>query len=247
MSESGKVKEPVWSSQAEYDALRFVTPESPCPYLLGKLARNEVYLADGLDGQAYSALLARGFRRSGRVVYRPRCRTCRECRQLRIPVTEFRPSRSQRRVWRRNSDVRVEQRKPIPTPEKYDLYHRYLNDRHDGTMSDSFDAFVAFLYDSPFDTIEFQYYLGQRLVGVSLVDRCSDGLSSVYMYFDPAESARSLGSYSAMWEIDICRREGLPYYYFGYYVAQSEPMSYKARFRPNQVLVADQRWITLRT
>jgi len=236
----------VTSAQGEYDTLRFVSNERPCPYLAGQPARHEAYLVEGLEPAAYERLLARGFRRSGRVVYRPRCRACDKCRQLRIPVEEFHPSASMRRVLRRNTDVSVEIGRPELSEDKFALYQRYLGAQHDGSMSQSLESFQDFLYDSPTDTYEFRYRLGVRLLGISIADRVPGGLSSVYMYFDPEYAARSPGTFSIIREIEFCRRERLPYYYLGYFVAGSRAMEYKARFRPNEILVGDNRWLTFR-
>ncbi len=246
MTESAPTDETVSSQQAAYDTLRNVTPETPCPYLPGRDSRNEVYSADQLDGAFYEALLARGFRRSGRIVFRPRCRGCHECRQLRVLVDEFTPSRSMRRVLRRNADVRVDVAESMATAEKFAIYQRYLDGQHDNTMSRSYDAFHDFLYDSPMETFEFQYHLGERLIGVSVVDKCPGGLSSVYMYFDPDHRERSLGTFSVEKEIRYCQEEGLSYYYLGFYVAQGKTMAYKARFRPNQILAGVDHWVSLR-
>ena len=246
MTEPAPNDEPISSPQAAYDTLHNVTSEAPCPYLPGSRSRNEVYRADELDGAFYESLMARGFRRSGRVVFRPRCRGCTECRQLRVMVNEFTPSRSMRRVVRRNVDVRVDVAESIPTAQKFALYQRYLDGQHDDTMSRSYDAFHGFLYDSPMETFEFQYHVGDRLIGVSVVDRCPGGLSSAYMYFDPDFRERSLGTFSVLREIGYCQEEGLSYYYLGFYVAQGKTMAYKARFRPNQILVGGDLWVSLR-
>src|SRR5262249_31948575 len=148
------------------------SPESPCSYLPGRMSRSEVYRADRLDGAMYEKLLARGFRRAGRIVYRPRCRGCHECRQIRIPVEDFSASHSLRRVWQRNSDVVVSTGRPQVDAEKHELFCRYLDAKHDGTMSREFDALQDFLYDSPTSTQEFGYRIADRLVGVSIADRC---------------------------------------------------------------------------
>jgi len=234
------------SAQADYDALRYVSPERHCPYLPDKKARSEAYSVDQLDSGVYERLLTCGFRRSGRVVYRPRCRGCGECRQIRVPIESFRPTRSMRRVIRRNADVIVEVGRPAPDREKFAVYCRYLDAKHDESMTRSYDTFCEFLYDSPMETCEFRYHLNGRLMGVSIADRLSRGLSSVYMYFDPEFAERSPGTFSVLWEIDYCRRAGLTYYYLGFYVAGSATMSYKGRFRPNEILVGDDRWVTLR-
>ena len=155
---------------------------------------------------------------------------------MRVPVDRFVRTRSMRRVWSRNADVRVTPGELTATNERFALFRLYLDAQHDGTMARTFDTFRDFLYDSPAETTEFCYRLGERLVGVSIVDACSDGLSSVYMYFDPDYGERSLGVFSVLWEIEHCRRHGLSYYYLGYYVAGSKTMDYKSRFRPNEVL-----------
>jgi len=246
MSEADHDSERVSSPQADYDQLSNVSVEVPCPYLPGLKFRSEAYQADGLDGATYERLLARGFRRSGGFVYRTRCQCCAECRQLRVLTDRFTPTRSMRRVWRLNGDVRVEITEPRPSPAKFNVYRRYLESQHDETMAREYGSFVDYLYTSPVKTLEFVYWLGQRLAGVSIVDCCPGGLSSVYMYFDPDFRARSLGTYSALWEIDYCRQQRMPYYYFGFFVAGSATMAYKARFRPNEVLVGDDRWISFR-
>jgi len=242
MAEAHLSNEVISSPQADYDALRFVSDEFPCPYLPALLSRTEAYYLEHLDGPAYERLLGRGFRRCGRVVYRPRCRACSECRQLRVPVAGFKPTRSMLRVARRNSDLTVRIGRPMPSAEKLDTYRAYLAAQHDGAMARTAEAFREFLYDSPTDTYELCYLLGERMVCASLADLLPHGLSSVYVYFDPHFAARSLGTFSALWEIDYCRRQGLTYYYLGYHVAGSRAMSYKSRFRPNEVLIADNRW-----
>jgi arginine-tRNA-protein transferase len=220
-------------------------PESeghPCPYLPGQVARSEGFQIEVMDPGIYSAFMDRGFRRSGQVIYRPTCPTCRACVPIRVPVREFSRSRSMKRVWIRNSDLRVELGHPEATDEKHEMYARYLASEHDGTMCGSREEFMDFLYDSPVDTIEFRYRLGRRLIGVSLADRCPGLLSSVYMYYDPKFRRRSLGTYSVLWEIQHAADCGLAYYYLGYTVAGCSKMSYKSNFRPHEVLMPNGTW-----
>jgi arginine-tRNA-protein transferase len=150
-----------------------------------------------------------------------------------------------RRVWRRNGDLSVAVGPPRPTLEKWRLYRRYLENQHDGAMSGTAEEFARFLYATPVRTEEIVYSLGERIVGVSIADRGPSSLSSVYMFFDPEHRRRGLGSYSILWEIDYCRRIGIPYYYLGYYVADSPTMKYKGRFRPCHLLSDQRRWHAL--
>jgi leucyl-tRNA---protein transferase len=214
-----------------------------CPYLDGFQAKSEGFSADEIPGGVYRALMDRGFRRSGRVIYRPQCDACRECRQLRVPVAGFAPTRSQRRVLRMNEDITVQiDPDPSPTRDKWEMFVAYVAHQHDDAMPTAYDDFVNFLYRSPTETLEYRYRLRQEVIGVSLVDRCDDALSSVYMYFDPVCRDRSLGTFSVLWEIEHCRQIGLDYYYLGYYVAGSKKMAYKTRFGPHELLNDNHQW-----
>lgn len=213
-----------------------------CPYLPGLTARGEGFQIDSMDPVMIAAFLDRGFRRSGRVIYRPVCPNCSACIPLRIPVRRFRMTRSMRRVWRANRDLRVEVGAVELSDEKLDLYARYLEHQHDGTMTGTPEEFANFLCRSPVETIEFRYCLGRRLLGVGVADRCPGALSSVYMYFDPEHRRRSLGTYSVLYETRYCADHGLDYYHLGYYVAGSGKMNYKARFKPCQALRTDGAW-----
>jgi arginine-tRNA-protein transferase len=223
-----------------------LTPEQPCPYLPERTSRNEAYLTPDLPPALYEAFMGLGFRRSGGVVYRPRCGGCTACRPLRVLVAGFTPTRSMRRVLRANRDVVLRRSDPTPTAEKYNLFRGYLDAQHDTTMSRSASVFLDFLYASPTDTTEFTYHVGDRLVGASIADVCPSGLSSVYMYFDPALARRSLGTLSILREIDYSASRGWPYYFLGYYVAGAATMSYKARFAPNDILDEHGRWVAFR-
>jgi arginine-tRNA-protein transferase len=76
---------------------------------------------------------------------------------------------------------------------------------------------------------------------ISILDQLQDGLSSVYTFFDPDVEGASFGTYNILWQIELCRKLGLPYLYLGYWIAQSRKMSYKIQFQPMQGLI-DGRW-----
>ena len=86
-----------------------------------------------------------------------------------------------------------------------------------------------------------RYFLDQRLVAVAIVDRGATSLSAVYTFFDPDLERLSLGTYSILKQIDLCRRWKLPYLYLGLYIAKCPTMVYKARFVPHERLL-DGAW-----
>jgi arginine-tRNA-protein transferase len=215
---------------------------SPCPYLPGRDSRLLVVKPERLLPSLYELFLDLNYRRLGQVVYRPRCDGCRECRQLRVSVPSFRPSRAQRRCRRRNADVVASVAAPSPSDEKHALYRRYLEARHDGQMSGSREEFDEFLHDSAPFTEEVEFRLPGRLLGVGIFDVLPRAISAVYFYFDPELATRSPGVYNVLWLLERCGRLGLPWLYLGYHVAGCAAMEYKAAFRPRQILGEDGAW-----
>jgi arginine-tRNA-protein transferase len=211
----------------------------PCPYLPGRLARHVTLAPRPFSPAIYQSLMDLNFRRLGELVYRPDCEGCAACRMLRVRVAGFRPTRSQRRAARRNRDLEIAVARPRATAEKHALYRRYLEARHDGQMDGSSKEFERFLYSSRIDTLEVEYSLAERVVGVGLFDVTPLALSAVYFYFDPALAGRSLGVVNVLWLVEEARRRSLPWLYLGYYVAGARTMRYKAGYGPSEVLAVE--------
>jgi arginine-tRNA-protein transferase len=220
-------------------------PLHDCPYLPPRFARNRAFLAEDMLPETYDRFMDAGFRRSGRVIYQPVCGGCRACVPIRVPVETFRPSKSQRRCWRRNRDLTVSiDDAQTGDEEAFALYLRYVTQWHEGRASGTSRAdFIGFLYDSPVHTLEFKYRdAAGRLQGVGICDLSPRALSSVYFYFEPSEHHRRLGTFGALYEIAHARRLGLGHYYLGYWIAGCGSMSYKAGFRPFELLCGDGVW-----
>lgn len=218
---------------------------SRCPYLPGQIARLPLRLPSApLSPEALSERLAAGDRRQGILLYRPRCPGCQACEAIRLEVASFHWGRTLRRIWRRGETLlRTEIGPPTMTPEKVALYNRHKVERNllvgDGLLDE--DLYHEFLVDSCADTFEIDYYLEDRLVGVAITDRAVDSLSAVYCFYDPTVSGISLGTYSILKQLDLCRQMGLSHLYLGLFVAGCRSMAYKTRFRPHERLV-DGEW-----
>lgn len=223
-------------------------PQHECSYLPDRIAQSRGFFCSRIPGAFYHELMDAGFRRSGRLIYQPACGACRACQPMRVPVERFQPSKSQRRSWRKNQDLIVTHAEPEPTQEKFDLYARYVRDRHGREEDATPEAFTSFLYESPVDTLEFCYRDATgRLLGVGICDVCTRSLSSVYFYFDPAQTRRGLGVFSALHEIEFARGQNIPYYYLGYWIEGCNTMHYKADYRPHEILQPDGVWRELQS
>lgn len=216
----------------------YLSTEHPCGYLPNLGARN-AYVDPGLQmsRERYAWLITQGFRRSGDYVYRPHCSRCQLCVAARVPVADFQPSRSQRRCSVQNADLELAVVRTL-NDEHHALYQRYLHARHpgDGMDGDNREAFQSFLQCSWGDAQFWEFRHDGRLLALAVVDALPAALSAVYTFFDPAESARGLGTYAVLRQIQAARERGLPHVYLGYWVSQSRKMDYKKNFRPLELL-----------
>ncbi|MEO9863040.1 arginyltransferase, partial [Yoonia sp.] len=194
----------------------YVTAPQPCPYLEGRMERK---LFTALQGDTATrlndSLSKQGFRRSQNVLYRPSCSECSACMSARIRVADFVPTKSQKRVRNRNTNLSRRATSPWATEAQYDLFRRYLDSRHaSGGMADmDMFEFAAMVEETPIRSrlIEYTDKETEDLRAVCLTDILDDGLSLVYSFFDPDFERSSLGTFIILDHIAIAIDLGLPY------------------------------------
>lgn len=214
----------------------FTTAPLPCPYLPGRMERKIVTELSGTDAESLHEALSRaGFRRSHSIAYTPACPGCSACVPVRIVVDGFSPDRTMRKVMRANAHLDAQATSGRATAEQYRLFSRYQETRHTGgdMALMGFYDYRSMVEDSPIETYLIEFRNPETdLVAAVLTDRVRDGLSAVYSFFDPDLASSSLGTMMILWLVDEARRQGLPYVYLGYWIAESDKMAYKARFAP---------------
>lgn len=229
---------------------RFYSSRESCSYLPDQFSRLEHEFVPALSADDYADRVLHGWRRFGTIVFRPRCRTCRACRTLRVDARRFRPNRSQQRARKRNEGT-IEPRicPPRMTKETLKLYQRFHTFQTEARgwrpLEDDDDAasYMGTFILNPFPTQEWRYRLDDRLVGVGYVDELPIGLSAIYFFHDPDHRDRSLGTWNVLCLLDRCRALGLPHLYLGYHVEGCRSLEYKARFRPNEILDDQGQWV----
>jgi leucyl-tRNA---protein transferase len=227
----------------------FQTLPHDCGYFAGRVAQNLV-----IDPSAphlstvYNLALGRGFRRAGGHVYHPHCTGCRACVPCRVVVEAFRPDRSQRRCLARNADLDLSVVPARYTEEYFELYQRYLSGRHRGGGMDApqQEDFARFLYTDWSPTRFLEIRRNGRLLGVAVTDVCAQGLSAVYTFYDPAETARGLGTFAIQAQLAWAMREDVQHLYLGYWIAGHPKMDYKRRYQPLELLVQG-NWVPFDT
>ena len=220
----------------------FVTSPAPCPYLPGKSERKVFTELRGQSADELNEALGRiGFRRSQTVAYRPSCLDCQACVSVRVVANEFKPSGSQKRTLKANSDIEVAECRPWATDEQYELLRKYLAHRHPGGGMAEMDEsdFADMVEHTPVSSYVVEYRepgVGSqpgRLIGACLTDVQGDGLSMIYSFYEPdIEDRAGLGNFIILDHIRRAAAQGLPYVYLGYWVEGSERMQYKVRYRP---------------
>ncbi len=215
-----------------------------CAYLENKQARN-IYPDPNIamTNSLYSRLIQLGFRRSGDFSYRPYCQECQACVPVRINQQNFKPNRSQRRCLSRNQDVTMTRVDAVFDENHFELYRRYLMDRHTGGGMDnpSEKTYMGFINSDWSDSALLEFRIAEQLVAVAVTDFVSDGASAFYTFFDSKLSKRSLGTYAILQQLNLSQSYGLPYLYLGYWIKNCQKMVYKQNFSGLEAFV-NQRW-----
>ncbi len=152
---------------------------------------------------------------------------------LRVPVPEFSPSKSQRRVKRRCEEFSCAVIPAEVTDEYEALFNRH-KERFTENIPDGLTDFIdAHPAEIPIETraLEVRTEAG-RLVAVSFFDVGAETISGVYGMFDPEFERFSLGIFTILRELEEAAKMGKRFYYLGYSYTVPSPYDYKRRIAP---------------
>lgn len=255
------------TSQSDFKQIPFAKDTCPCGYYGEKESTQYFVMTHWMkdpefikafgevpEKQYYSLLKKNGFCRYNTLFYKYECEKCSQCTPIRIPVKKFQPSKNQKNAWNKNQDIEVTLEK---NPEKfvseerallYREYDAYHNDSQPGYVKKTLEESMNTLRDmnSGYEGIwNLEYRLNGELVGVSILDYTLDSSGNVdsicsnYFYYEISDriEKRSLGVFSALKELELCKELDVPYYYLGLYLACCRKMNYKNNFEPYELLI----------
>ena len=195
---------------------------------------NDFFLADRVGGADMDQLWAHGWRHFGVYFFRYSMASHNgelyHVLPLRVALADFKLSRSQARVLRRNRDLQIVVRESFIDEEKKGLFERHSK-RFRENVPDSVLDFMSHQPASvPCNNREICVYRDQTLLAFTFLDIGQTATSAVYAAFEPAEHKRSLGILMMLRAIDYSRTLDCAHYYPGYAYRESSMYDYKKRF-----------------
>ncbi len=149
----------------------------------------------------------------------------------RINLAKFSFSDSQKRIFRKNTDLSVEILPTVIDAEKTDLFELHKM-RFDHNIPDTLYDFLSIEpATKPCKNLSIEVRKDGKLLAVSFLDIGKQATSSVYAMFHPDEAKRSLGLYTMLLEIEYSIKQNCVYYYSGYTYIEPSFYDYKKNFR----------------
>ena len=149
-----------------------------------------------------------------------------------VLAEEFKPSKSQRKVLKKNEKTEFKVCDLEYRDEIFELYKKHSEVRFDQPVAKK--EFIETHYFPSCPSFQTEYFIDGKLVAVGFIDQSSHGLSSVYFIYDTDYIYLSLGVYSILCEIELTKKLGLSYYYLGYWIKENKSMEYKNRYYPHE-------------
>jgi arginine-tRNA-protein transferase len=195
---------------------------------------NEEFFASKVSPPEMDAFWADGWRHFGEFFFRYNLafyeKEIRRVIPLRIRLTDFSPSKSQRRILKRNQDLQIFIRPAEITTEKSLLFNRHKRRFKRGAPRTIYDFLSFETARAPCEVLEVCVVADEKLLAASFFAVGEVSVSAIYAMFAPEEGARSLGIFTILLEIDFAQKRGKEFYYQGYAYEKNSFYDYKKRF-----------------
>ena len=230
-----------FKNKPSFEKIQFyTTTEYSCSYIDKMDAQSLVVTPyKSINQNTFQDLIEKGFRRSGQYIYKPNCKSCTACIPIRLSVKKFLPSKTQKRTYKKHGYFTIREAPLSFKKNHFDLYLKYQNKRHSfiNNEQNNLDDYNDFLIKSNVKSKLIEFWDGDLLKIVSIVDIVSDGISAVYTFYDPDDDKVSYGTYSIIWLINWSKAHQLKYIYLGYWIGECNKMKYKTNFKPYELYI----------
>ena len=211
--------------------------DDQCSYLDDKKQTTHYKIIDDCSIETCSELIERGYRRFGKMYFRPICADCNECQSIKIDVENYNFSKSAKRILKKASHIKSYISIPSVSHERlrvFEKYHLHMQEKksweYNQTSSEHYyNSFVVGHENFGYEVL---YYDEDKLIAVDLIDVLDEGISSIYFYYDPEYAHLSLGKFSLYYQIKFAQKWDKKWIYLGYYVEDCPSLSYKSEYKP---------------
>jgi len=208
-----------------------------CSYLKDYKQTTHYKIIDKCTTSYSQELIERGFRRFGKMYFRPICSDCQECQSIKIDVDNYHFSKSARRIMRKGEHIKIYIQTPSLTQSHlalFEKYHLFMHQKKEWDYNETsaehyHNSFVVGHEEFGYEVL---YFDENKLIGVDLIDILDDGISSIYFYYDPDYAHLSLGKLSLYNQIQLAKNSNKKWIYLGYYVEECPSLSYKSSYAP---------------
>lgn len=208
---------------------------------------SEEFHASQVNSAQLDVLLAKSWRHFGQHFFRYNYGffedEIRYVMPLRIKLSDFSLTKSQRKILRKNTDLQTLVRPIQITQETENLFEIHRTRFKSGIPDSVFDFVDTEAADVPCKALECAVYKDNNLLAVSFFDVSENAISSIYGMFDPQESSRSLGIFTLLKETEFAVAKGKTFHYLGYAYEGNSFYDYKKRFLGLQVFDWKENWI----
>lgn len=189
-----------------------------------------------LDPVVFDRYMEQGWRLLGYTIIRHNFAVCRSqmCGTipLRIRLKDFRFSKSQRQLLRRNAELSVEYGPIKLTPEHDALFQVHSEQRFTERRPELLATFIgAKAHIEPVTGTSFTVRMPDGQIGAySFMHIGRQAVSGTYCFFHPDYSKFSLGTYTLLLELQKSLELNMEYYYPGYCYDVPSQFDYKLNF-----------------
>ena len=222
----------------------FLSNTEACSYIENKEERKIFTIMDD-PGQTYEyeSLIKLGFRRSHNILYNQVCDSCNLCKSIRISCLNFKPSKSEKRVLKKNCNVFQKNLKAEPSLKQFKLFKKYLKFKHDKSEMNemNYNDYKKMMEAPGIETQIYEYYYQDELAACVISDFLDDAISMVYSFYSENFLKNSMGKFMIRDHFELANKLNKKYVYLGYWVEGCDKMDYKSKFNSSEILI-NNKW-----